>query len=198
MLILASQSPARAALLRAAAIPFEVRPAFIDEDQIKRECWATNLSAQDTAIRLAQLKARRITAPGLMVLAADQLLVCDGSWFDKPPTLAAAHHHLLLLRGRPHDLVTAMVLFQDGAEIWRHIATPRLHMRDLSDAFIDEYLAIEGEALLTTVGAYRLEGLGIHLFDRIAGEHSAILGLPLLPLLNFMRNAGTASGVLQP
>ena len=190
MLILASQSPARAALLRAAAIPFDIRPAFIDEAQIKQECWASGRSADDTAIRLARLKAGRIAAPGRKVLGADQLLVCEGAWFDKPPTLAAARDHLSLLCGRPHELVTAMVMMEDGAEIWRHVATPRLWMRSFSKAFADAYVEAEGEALLTTVGAYRLEGRGIHLFDRIEGAHSAILGLPMLPLLHFLRTSG--------
>ncbi len=197
-MILASQSTSRAALLRAAGVPFTAQPAYIDEAAVKQECWAAGITAPDTAVRLAQYKARRVTPPiSELVLAADQLLVCDGAWFDKPPTLNAARDQLLALRGRTHELVTATVLFRDGAEIWRNVTTPRLHMRPFSSTFLDTYLAEENDVLLTTVGAYRLEGLGIHLFDRIEGEHSAILGLPLLPLLGFLREAGGASGVLQ-
>lgn len=184
-MILASQSVARAAVLRAAGLPFEQRPARIDEAAIK-ESHAGGDPAE-CALALAGFKAARIRAPDTLVIGADQLLVCDGEWFDKPPDLAAARAQLLRLRGRAHTLVTAVVVHRDGAEIWRHVARPTLHMRSFSDAFLEDYLAREGEALLLSVGSYRLEGLGIQLFDRIDGEHGAILGLPLLALLGFLR-----------
>jgi len=192
-LVLASESPSRAALLTAAGIKFEVRPALIDEGAVKQAMWAEHATAADTAFMLAGLKAYRVRATSALVLAADQLLVCDGVWFDKPPTLDAAREQLQTLRGKMHELVTAVVVFQDGVEIWRNLAIPRLRMRNFSDAFLEDYLAGEGAALLTAVGAYRLEARGINLFDQIEGEHSAILGLPLLPLLGFLR----AQGMLQ-
>lgn len=187
-MILASQSAARAAVLRAAGLAFEQRPARIDEAAIK-ESHAGGDPAE-CALALAGLKAARIRAPGTLVIGADQLLVCDAEWFDKPPDLAAARAQLLRLRSRVHTLVTAVVVHRDGAEIWRHVARPTLRMRPFSDAFLDRYLAQEGDALLFSVGAYRLEGLGIQLFDRIEGEHGAILGLPVLALLGFLRQTG--------
>ncbi len=189
-LILASQSASRAALLTAAGIDFDVRPALIDETAVKQAMWNEQATAADTAFMLAGLKAYRVRATSALVLAADQLLVCDGMWFDKPPTLAAARDQLQALRGKMHELVTAVVIFHDGQEIWRHLAMPRLRMRDFSDGFLEEYLAAEGVELLTTVGAYRLEARGITLFEQIEGSHSAILGLPLLPVLEFLRQRG--------
>ena len=193
-LILASESTARAALLHAAGLRFEARPARIDEAAIKEACRAEGLDPADAALTLAEMKARRIRDPGALVIGADQLLVCDGVWFDKPADAAAARTHLQTLRGRPHTLVTAVVCRRGGQTIWQHVATPRLHMRAFSDTFLEAYLAAEGDAILACVGAYRLEGRGIHLFDRIEGEHSAILGLPLLPLLGFLRQHGVLSG----
>ena len=186
-LVLASQSVARAALLRDAGLRVEVRPAHVDEAAVKA---AHAGSAEDLAVTLAGMKAARLDAPGPVVIGADQVLVCAGTWFDKPPDLPAARAQLQRLRGQEHSLVTAVVCLRDGAVIWRHVATPRLRMRGFSDAFLDLYLAAEGPRVLSSVGAYRLEGPGIHLFDRIEGEHSAILGLPLLPLLDALRAHG--------
>ena len=190
MLILASQSAARASVLHAAGLTFEARPARIDEAAVKHAVQAEGGSAAEAALALAGLKAQRIREPGEIIIGADQILVCGERWFDKPVDLAAAAAHLRVLRGQTHELVTAVVCWRDGREIWRHTALPRLRMRPFSDAFLDEYLAAEGETLCATVGAYRIEGRGVQLFDRIEGEHSAILGLPLLPLLGFLRQAG--------
>lgn len=189
-LVLASQSHARAAILRAAGLIFETRPARIDEDAIKTAARAERATPADTALLLASLKAARIAAPGAIVIGADQLLTCEDIWFDKPPDLPTARTQLRTLRGRTHTLVTAIVCYRDGTEIWRHLASPRLTMRPFSDTFLDTYLALEGETLLASVGAYRLEGPGIHLFERIEGDHTAILGLPLLPLLTWFRQTG--------
>ena len=191
-LILASGSPSRAALLRGAGLAFEVRPAAVDEAEVKGRARAEGALADTTALLLAELKAHVIARldPEALVIGADQLLVCDDRWFDKPADMAEARAHLLALRGRTHTLVTA-VLCQHGAHrLWHHIARPRLTMRPFSDAFLADYLALEGANLTTTVGGYRLEGPGAHLFDAIAGDHSAILGLPLLPLLAFLRRHG--------
>ncbi|MGI4953246.1 MAG: Maf family protein [Janthinobacterium lividum] len=188
--ILASQSAARAAVLTAAGVVFEARPARIDEAAIKAAGRAEGAGPDDVALTLAGLKARRIREPGAVVVGADQLLVCEGRWFDKPADLAEARDHLLALRGRSHALVTAILCYRDGVEIWRHLARPSLTMRAFSDAFLDQYLALEGDELLGSVGAYRLEGIGAQLFDRVEGEHAAVLGLPLLPLLGFLRQCG--------
>jgi septum formation protein len=191
-LVLASQSTARQAVLAAAGLSFTARPARLDEAAVKRAAQAEGASADDAAILLAELKAERVARgePGALVIGADQLLVCGDRWFDKPADLAAAREHLVALRGRAHMLVTAIVVLRDGVRIWHHVAHPRLVMRGFSDAFLDAYLAAEGEAVLGSVGAYRLEGLGAHLFDRIDGEHAAILGLPMLALLGFLRQHG--------
>lgn len=190
-LILASGSASRRALLTAAGLQFEVRPAGVDEAAVKRMARAEGADATVAALRLAELKAQAVATqePDAIVIGADQMLVCDGVWFDKPESMAAAREQLLALRGRAHVLVTAMVCHRGGSRLWSHIATPALTMRRFSDAFLDAYLTTEGWAVTTTVGAYRLEGLGVHLFAEIAGDHSAILGLPLLPLLAFLREA---------
>lgn len=195
-LVLASASTARQAVLRAAGLAFTAEPAAVDEAAIKESARAEGLTAADTALLLADAKAARIARrdPDALVIGADQMLVLPGPdgerWFDKPPDMAAARDHLLALRGQRHELVTATVLWRHGARIWQHVARPRLTMRGFSDAFLDAYLAAEGEALLGSVGAYRLEALGAHLFSAIEGEHSAILGLPILPLLDMLRGHG--------
>jgi len=189
-LVLASQSAARAALLAAAGLRFEARPARVDEAAIKQACRAEGLDAADAALTLAGLKAERIRDPDAMVIGADQLLVCGETWFDKPAGIDGARAHLRALRGQTHRLVTAVVCLRGGQEVWRHVAEPRLRMRGFSDAFLEDYLAAEGDAVLACVGAYRLEGMGMHLFDGVQGEHAAILGLPMLPLLGFLRQHG--------
>ena len=193
-LVLASQSAARAALLDAAELRFEARPARVDEAAVKQACRAEGADAAETALTLAALKAQRIRDPHVLVIGADQILVCGDAWFDKPADLGGARDQLRTLRGRTHRLVTAVVCLRDGQEVWRHVAEPRLRMRGFSDAFLEHYLAAEGETILSCVGAYRLEGLGVHLFDDVQGEHAAILGLPLLPLLGFLRQHGVLMG----
>ena len=189
-LVLASGSTARAALLQAAGLRFAVQPAAVDEATVKASCRAEGLDAGDAALTLAELKAARVRDPDALVIGADQILVCEGQWFDKPADAAAARTQLQALRGRTHVLETAMVCQRGGRTVWHHLASPRLVMRVVSDAVLEAYLAAEGNALLSCVGAYRLEGLGVHLFDRVEGEHAAILGLPLLPLLGFLRQHG--------
>ena len=191
-LILASQSRFRAGLLAAAGVAVETMAAHVDEAEVKQAAQAEGASAEETALLLASLKAERIARrhPDALVIGGDQMLVCEGTWFDKPPDMAAARTQLQALRGRPHTLVTAVLCQRGGQRVWQHIAKPRLVMRDFSDAFLDQYLALEGEVLTTTVGAYRVEGPGLQLFDRIEGEHSEIVGLPMLPLLGFLRQHG--------
>lgn len=195
-LVLASSSATRATLLRAAGLPFTAQPAAVDEESLKQAAQAEKISPADTAVLLADAKADRIARRLLrdgtdaLVIGADSLLVCEGRWFDKPEGLAGARAQLQALRGRTHELISAVVCWRHGARIWHHATTCRLAMRDFSDDFLDAYLAAEGEAVTHSVGAYRLEGLGMHLFREVTGEHAAILGLPMLPLLDFLRQHG--------
>ncbi len=195
-LVLASGSASRRALLTAAGLRFEARPAAVDEAELKLAAQAEGLPAGDAALLLAAAKAERVGRrdPETLVIGCDQLLVCDGAWFDKPEDMAGAAEHLRALSGRAHVLETATVAWRGGRQVWQHLERPRLTMRPLSEAFIAAYLALDGEAVLGSVGAYRLEGPGVQLFDRIEGEHSAILGLPLLPLLGFLRQHGVLAG----
>ncbi|MBB5688281.1 septum formation protein Maf [Roseomonas alkaliterrae] len=195
-LVLASASATRRALLASAGLRFEAQAAAVDEAAIKEAAQAEGIVPADAAIMLAEAKAERIARrdPDALVIGCDQLLVCEGRWFDKPADLAAARAQLLALRGRRHELVTAVVCHRQGGRIWQHVAVPRLVMRDFSDAFLDAYLAAEGERVTASVGAYRLEGPGVQLFASVQGEHAAILGLPLLPLLGFLRQHGVLGG----
>ena len=191
-LILASQSSGRKALLTAAGLVFETRLAAIDEVAIKAGARAEGMGPDDVALLLAEMKAGRVARahPEALVIGCDQMLVCEDRWFDKPADLAEAAAHLTALRGRTHTLVTAVVCQLGADRIWHHVARPRLMMRPFSDAFLEAYLAAEGSVLTTTVGAYRLEALGAQLFDRIEGDHASIVGLPLVPLLGFLRQHG--------
>jgi septum formation protein len=191
-LILASASSSRRALLAAAGLKFTIQPADIDEAEVKRAARAEGLGAREAALRLAAAKARRVAQdnPDALVIGADQILVCDGAWFDKPADAVAAREQLRALRGRSHALVTAVVCQVGQRQVWHHVAEPRLTMRDFSDDFLNAYLAAEGDDVTSTVGSYRLEGRGVHLFAEIDGEHSAVLGLPLLALLDYLRQHG--------
>ncbi len=191
-LILASASASRRALLAAAGLAFDVQPARVDEAEVKRAARADGASAEAAALLLAELKAREVArhAPDAVVIGADQILLCGEAWLDKPDSVAAAREQLRRLRGQPHVLATAVLCLQGERRLWHHIARPRLVMRRFSEVFLDDYLAAQGEEVTTTVGAYRLEALGIHLFEQVEGEQSAILGLPMLPLLEFLRQFG--------
>ena len=191
-LILASASTARAQLLRQAGLSFRIEPAAIDEDKVKRRAREHGNSAASCALTLAEEKARTVSLrhSGALVIGADQLLVAGEEWFDKPPDIAAARRQLQVLRGRTHELVTAVGVVREGALLWHAFSTPRLTMRKFSNVFIDEYLEAEGETLLGSVGAYRLEGLGVQLFAGIDGDYFTVLGLPLLQLLDFLRSVG--------
>lgn len=195
-LVLASASPARRALLAGAGLRFEAAAAAVDEAAIKQAAQAEGIPLAEAALMLADAKAERIARrdPEALVIGCDQLLVCEGRWFDKPPDLPAARAQLQALRGRTHELVTAAVCHRHGRRVWQAVAAPRLTMRDVSDAFLDAYLAAEGERVTASVGAYRLEGPGVQLFARVSGEHAAILGLPLLALLAFLRQHGVLMG----
>ena len=173
-----------------AGLVFESVATGLDEAAIKQAALARGDTAGQTALALACAKAASLDRPGALVIGCDQILVCEETWFDKPPDLRGARAHLEFLRARTHTLETATVVLRDGADLWHHLATPRLTMRAFSDALLEAYLAEEGMALLGSVGAYRLEGPGIQLFETIEGSQDAILGLPLLPLLGFLRGLG--------
>ena len=188
-IILASASKSRATLLRAAGVNIEIIPAHADEDAVKASLKAEGASAADCAEALAELKAVQIAQRHheALVIGADQMLECEGRWFDKPADLAGVRAHLTALRGKTHVLPTAVAVALNGSVIWRYVASPRLAMRPFSDAFIETYVSLAGTAALSSVGAYQLEGPGAQLFSRIDGDFFTILGLPLLELLAFLR-----------
>ena len=192
-LILASTSAARQRILREAGLAFEAIAPSVDEDAAKRELRAEGMAPREQAAALAALKALSVSEQRKgLVLGADQMLAVEQDAFDKPKDRAEARAQLVRLRGRTHELITALVAARDGVVIWRHSEAPRLKMRTFSDVFLDRYLENAGEAVLTSVGAYQLEGLGAQLFERVEGDYFAVLGLPLLPLLAFLREQGLA------
>lgn len=189
--ILASKSAARRAVLDGAGVPYEVHVAGVDEEAVKTGLLAEGAGPRDIADALAELKAIRVSRgrPGF-VIGADQTLDLEGTLYDKAETVAAARERLLTLRGKTHALHSAVVVAKDGAPIWREVVTARLTMRDFSEAFLDDYLATEGPEALGSVGCYRLEGPGAQLFSKIEGDYFAILGLPLMGLLDLLRRHG--------
>ncbi|HSZ11012.1 MAG TPA: nucleoside triphosphate pyrophosphatase [Rhizomicrobium sp.] len=191
-LILASASTVRAAMLANAGVPHEVMPAHVDEDATKERLLAERKDMAAIADALAELKALDISAkhPRALVLGADQVLAFEGRLLSKARSLREAREILSELRGRHHELLSAAVLAKDGRAIWRHVGRAVLHMRDFSNAFLDDYIAREGHDLLQGVGCYRIEGRGVQLFERIEGDNFTIQGLPLLPLLEALRAQG--------
>ncbi len=192
-LILASTSAARQEMFCSAGIEAQFIASGVDEAALKAGFTGPPPAL---ALALAQAKARSVAQahPGAFVIGADQLLVCDGNIFDKPSDLAEAATHLRALSGRAHELITAVCVLQAGTVLWTHVESARLTIRPLSEAFIASYLAAEGTKILGCVGAYRLEGLGAQLFEHVEGDYFTILGLPLLPLLGFLRGLGALAG----
>jgi septum formation protein len=190
--IMASASTARARLLREAGVTVVIDPADLDEEAVKSTQRRAGAGALGCATTLAVAKAQTIARrhPGALVIGADQILALGDEWFDKPTDISAAWRQLAALRGRTHSLPTAVCVCRDEVVLWRAASEPRLTMHDFGDAFLDAYLAAEGEAVLSSVGAYRVEGRGAQLFAAIEGDHFAIQGLPLIELLGFLRSVG--------
>ncbi len=191
-LILASRSPARLALLANAGLDVTAEPADFDERAAEAPLVEEGLGADDIAAVLAEGKAMTVSEkrPGALIIGADQTLSCEGRRFSKPASMEEAREQLLRLRGRTHVLHSAVACVRDGDTVFRHLDEARLTMRNASPAFIGHYLARVGQTALTSVGAYQIEGPGIQLFARIEGSYFTILGLPLLPLLDFLRGQG--------
>jgi septum formation protein len=187
--VLASASPARVRLLTDAGVSFIADPAAIDEGRVKDRVRADGDTAEDAALALAEAKALAVAErhPAALVLGADQMLVCDGRWFDKPAGRAGAVEHLKALRGRTHTLISAVAAVEGGRVVWRTAGAAHLTMRVFDDAYIETYLDQCGAAVLRSVGAYHLEGLGAQLFERVDGDFFTVLGLPLLDVLAFLR-----------
>lgn len=194
--VLASGSSVRTRLLTAAGVPHDIVPADIDEAEVRDRLLAENASRASIAEVLAELKAQRVAMdivrerPEAIVLGADQVLSCEGELFEKPVGLEGVREHLNRLMGKDHTLHTAVCAVRGGEVIWHHNSAATLRMRTLSAAFIDRYVETVGESACQSVGAYEMEGMGPHLFSRIDGDFFDILGLPLLPVLEFLRNEG--------
>lgn len=191
-LVLASASAARFSLLVGAGIPVERRPAGVDERAVEAVESGGEADPAAVAALLAAEKALAVSRqhPDRLVLGADQTLSCNGRRFSKPADRPTARIQLEALSGRAHTLSSALALARDGAVIWRHVECAELVMRPLSATMLDSYLDAAGDKVMASVGAYQLEGLGIHLMERVSGDQSTILGLPLLPFLAACRDLG--------
>jgi septum formation protein len=192
-LILASASVSRAALLFGAGVTFTQDPADVDEAALKALMTNEGRSGAGIASALAVAKAKTVSErqPGRLVIGADQMLECESVWFDKPEDMAQARQALRSLCGKTHTLRAAVCVVRDGAVLWSHVEAAHMTMRPFSDDFLDTYLSTVGSRVLQSVGAYQLEGPGAQLFENIDGDYFTILGLPLLPLLQFLRTEGS-------
>lgn len=189
-LILASKSRSREKLLKASGLSINAIASRLDEDVIKKEMFSNGAVFKEVTERLAIEKARLVSKAHIddMVIGADQMLVCEGRSFDKAKSIEQAVEHLKFFRGKPHKLITSVALVKNEKRIWTYTSEPTLTMRDFSDQFLDNYIQNADDALLHSVGAYFLEDIGITLFSKIEGDYYDILGMPLLPLLDKLRD----------
>jgi len=193
-IILASGSQIRRQLMTDAGLEFEVIVKPVDEAAIKEAMLAESARLRDIADALAEAKSMRVSRleQGL-VIGADQIMVMDKQLFDKPKSIDEARERLKLMRGKTHYLIGAMVICENGNPIWRHMAKTKLTMREFTDDFLEDYIEKEGELLTKSVGAYRFEGLGAQLFSHVDGDFFSILGLSLLPVMDYLRTRGAIS-----
>ncbi|OSQ50175.1 Maf family protein [Thalassospira alkalitolerans] len=191
-LILASSSKARFTMLKNAGVDCEAIASMIDEEGYKQSMKAEGAKAAEAAETLAEMKALRMyrQQPDGIVIAADQMLECNGIWFDKPRDRDNTRAQLLALRGKTHQLVSAAVVYKEGSRIWGKIDTAHLTMRNFTEEWLDDYLDACGDEIYNCVGGYQLEGLGAQLFTEVRGDFFTVLGLPLLPLIGFLRDHG--------
>ncbi|MDH7640212.1 Maf family protein [Sphingomonas oryzagri] len=193
MIVLASGSASRRAMLEAAAVPFEVVRPQVDEDAAKEALKAEGIEARGLADALAELKAVAVSRrmPGRTVIGSDSVMaLADGRMLDKPDTRERAAEQLRMMRGGSHRLVSAVVGARDGVPVWRHVDVAKLQVRDFSDAFLESYLDAEWPAISGCVGCFRIEGPGVQLFGKLEGSQFTILGMPLMPLLGWLRDIG--------
>lgn len=193
MLILASASPIRLSLLRAAGVVAEARPVAVDEEAIRQSLEAEGAHPRDIADTLAEMKARKRADkdPEALVLGCDQVLEFDRRAWGKAETPDAARAQLQALRGQTHRLLSAAVVYDRGEPVWRHVGEVRLTMRPFSDSYLEDYLSRNWDSVRHAVGCYKLEEEGARLFTRIDGDYFTVLGLPLLPLLGWLADRGT-------
>lgn len=193
MLILASASPVRLSLLRAAGVTAEARPVAVDEEAVRQSLEAEGAHPRDIADTLAEMKARKRAdkTPDALVLGCDQVLEFDRRAWGKAETPDAARAQLQVLRGQTHRLLSAAVVYDRGEPVWRHVGEVRLTMRSFSEAYLDSYLSRNWDSVRHAVGCYKLEEEGARLFSRIDGDYFTVLGLPLLPLLGWLADRGT-------
>ncbi|GAA6200696.1 Maf family nucleotide pyrophosphatase [Aquicoccus sp. SU-CL01552] len=191
-IILASGSEIRATLLRNAGLQVEAMPPRVDEDAVKAALIAEGAPPRDIADALAELKARKLSEkhPGALVIGCDQVLDFEGALLSKPETPEAALDQLRQMRGKRHKLLSAAVICRDGRPEWRHVGQVRLTMRDVSDSYLQDYVARNWDSIRHSVGAYKLEEEGVRLFTAIDGDYFTVLGMPLLELLNFLMLRG--------
>lgn len=195
-LVLASASTIRQQLLLNAGLQTEAHPARVDEDSIRLALQSEGATPRDVADTLAEMKARKLAERhrDAVVIGCDQVLVFDGEVWGKPGTRDAARAQLQRLRGQTHRLISAVVLYHEDRPVWRHIAEAQLTMRSFSETFLDDYIARNWDEIRHCVGGYQLEREGARLFSNVVGDHFTILGLPLLPLLNYLAQRGFIQG----
>ncbi len=195
-IILASGSEIRATLLRNSAVEFEIEVPRLDEEAIRASLLAEGAQPRELADALAEQKARKISLkdPAALVIGSDQILDFAGTCMTKPATVEMAREQLRSLSGQRHSLLSAAVICQEGRPVWRHIGQVRLQMRELSEAYIDDYVTRNWQSIRHAVGCYKLEEEGVRLFSRIDGDYFTVLGLPLVELLGYLTVRGVLKG----